>query len=465
MWLAQWNYLFARQNNGSFIIRIEDTDQQRFVPGATEKIYEALDWLGMTPDEGPLQGGEYGPYIQSQRLSMYQDAAKQLIASGHAYYCFCTPERLTELRERQAAAKLPPRYDKLCCTLSKEDVAKKIAAGEKHVVRLNMPSEGTLTFTDSIRGEVSFQYATVDDSVLLKSDGFPTYHLAVVVDDHAMKISHVIRAEEWLSSVPKHLYLYECFGWEAPEFAHLPWILGADKTKLSKRHGAVSALSYRKKGYLPETLQNFFALMGWHPKGDDELLSRERVIEEFRLGDIHPSGAIFDQQKLDWLQGQYIRAMDIPTLTQRALAYWTLPASRSNDTAWQQRVIAAVQDRLVFLADITSMTNVFLPEWWDTTRATFSTDDLIPKKGTADDVRAAISWMIKQVSALDESILCDASKMRTEILNRISAAGLSNGTVLWPVRVAISLQKNSPDVFAMMAVLGKEESLRRLRGV
>lgn len=465
MWLGQWNWLFAKQQGGKFILRIEDTDQKRFVEGSTEKIYAALDWLGMTPDEGPLQGGSYGPYIQSQRLELYKKAADELVAKGHAYHCFCSPERLTELRERQTAAKLPPRYDKHCLSLKPEEVKAKLEAGEGSTIRLNMPSEGSIEHHDIIRGTVTFQYSTIDDSVLWKSDGFPTYHLAVVVDDHAMEISHVIRAEEWLPSVPKHLYLYQCFGWEAPEFAHLPLILGTDKTKLSKRHGAVSALQYRDDGYLALTMQNFLALMGWHPKGDQEILTREEVIQSFKLGDIHPSGAVFDQQKLDWMQGIYIRSLSVSDLREAVQPFWNLTDEQRANTAWQEKIIAAIQDRFIRLTEISEATNVFLPEWWNTTVATFDLAILIPKKGTKESAMSALQWFTKHLEESDQSLFDDASKLREDSLAAIAAAGFSNAEILWPVRVAISLQKNSPDVFAMIYALGQEETLRRLRTI
>jgi glutamyl-tRNA synthetase len=314
MWTALFNWIFAKQHGGTFVLRIEDTDQKRLVEGSRDRILEAMDWYKITPDEGPQQGGAYGPYEQSQRLDIYTTHVRQLLENGSAYYCFCTAERLESLRADQIAHKLPPKYDKHCATLDPAEALVRINAGEAHTVRLKLPSSGSIEHDDIIRGHVSFRLDLLDDSVIMKSDGFPTYHLANVVDDHLMNISHVIRAEEWLPSVPKHLFLYRAFGWEPPKFAHLPLLLGSDKSKLSKRHGATAALTFRDLGYLPETMVNFLALMGWHPKGEDEILTIEQIVEQFRLEDVNPSGAVFDQTKLDWMNGHYLRSLPVEQL-------------------------------------------------------------------------------------------------------------------------------------------------------
>jgi len=460
IWLAQFNYLFAKQQNGAFILRIEDTDQKRFVPGTIEKIYEALDWMGITPDEGPQQGGEYGPYIQSERLPKYKEAAEQLVASGHAYHCFCTSERLEQLRAEQTAAKLPPRYDKHCASLAKDEVEKRLAAGEASVIRLNMPTTGTITHSDIIRGQVEFRLDLVDDSVLLKSDGFPTYHLAVVVDDHAMKISHVIRAEEWLPSVPKHLYLYQCFGWEPPAFAHLPLILGQDKSKLSKRHGATSALAFRDQGYLASAMQNFLILMGWHPKGDSEVLTREQALTEFTLEEVNPSSAVFDQTKLDWFNGYYIRQCAIPELRKLVAPFWSLPEEQKADTAWQERVLLAIRDRLVRLNEIDGLTRFFLPSEWDTMLTHFDRAMLIPKGSEADQAALALQWANQYLTTLE--LFGESAELKEKTMAAITSAKKTNKEVLWPLRVALSLSEKSPDVFDILVTLGKEESLRRI---
>ena len=461
IWIAQFNWLFAKQRGGSFIVRLEDTDQKRLVPGSIEKIYEALDWYGLTPDEGPNHGGAFGPYVQSERLSLYRSHAEQLIQSGKAYWCFCTPERLDELRQSQEAAKQPPRYDKRCAALSPEEVSTRRQAGESAVVRLNMPAHGSVTLPDVIRGDVTFSYDQIDDSVLLKTDGFPTYHLAVVVDDHLMEISHVIRGEEWLPSTPKHLYLYESFGWAPPTFAHLPLILGTDKKKLSKRHNAASALTFRDSGYLPETMQNFLALMGWHPKGDEEVLPREEIIKQFDLASINPSGAIFDQTKLDWLNGWYLRHVAEDDLLSRLQPFWPMAKELTVDE--QRGAVRLVRERLKTLADITTLTTTLLPLGWTAGLADFDRSLLIPKKSSADEAKENILWAISWLQEFSGDWKSEV--LKEKMIAAISTAGKTNGGVLWPTRVALTLQAASPDVFDVLAYLGKEESLRRLQTI
>jgi nondiscriminating glutamyl-tRNA synthetase len=293
--MALVDYLIAKQNNGKFILRIEDTDQERFVEGAMESLLRTLNWAGIKPDEGVefdsnnkiVQVGDKGPYIQSERLDIYKKYVEELINNGHAYYCFCSKERLDEVRKVQELNKQPTGYDGHCRNLSLTEAKKRIEAGESAVVRMKMPHEGITKFTDLIRGVVEFQNSLIDDQVLLKSDGFPTYHLAVVVDDHLMEISHVIRGEEWLSSTPKHLVLYEMFGWQPPKFAHLPLLLNPDRSKLSKRQGDVSVEDYKNKGYLPEAMINFIAFLGWNPGGEKEIYSLDELIKEFSLDKVN----------------------------------------------------------------------------------------------------------------------------------------------------------------------------------
>ncbi|MEW6654905.1 MAG: glutamate--tRNA ligase, partial [Bacteroidota bacterium] len=295
---ALYNFLFARKNNGKFILRIEDTDRNRYVEGAIENLIASLKWCGLEYDEGPDKEGRFGPYMQSQRLDLYKKLADELIEKGHAYYCFCTPERLKQLREEQEKQKLPQaKYDKHCLSLSKSDIEEKLASKIPHVVRLNVIPNQKIIFDDVIRKRVEFDSGNVDDQVLIKSDGYPTYHLANVVDDHLMQISHVIRGEEWLSSTPKHVLLYDSFGWERPTFAHLPLLLNPDKSKLSKRQGDVAVEDYRDKGYLQEALVNFVALLGWNAGDDKEFYFIDELIESFSLERVNNSGAVFDLEK------------------------------------------------------------------------------------------------------------------------------------------------------------------------
>ena len=305
---ALYNYLFAKRNNGTFILRIEDTDRKRFVEGAVDNLISALKWCGLEFDEGPNTQGNYGPYMQSQRLDLYKEYSENLIYSGHAYYCFCTQERLESLREEQQRQKLPQaKYDKHCLHLTQEEIKSNLDSGKQHVIRLNVPADNIITFDDIIREKVSFNSSNIDDQVLIKGDGYPTYHLANVIDDHLMGITHVIRGEEWLSSTPKHILLYNFFKWEIPIFAHLPLLLNPDRSKLSKRQGDVSVEDYRSKGYLKEALVNFVALLGWNAGDDKEFYDMQALIDNFSLERVNKAGAVFDPEKLNWLNSEHLR--------------------------------------------------------------------------------------------------------------------------------------------------------------
>ena len=305
---ALYNYLFAKNNHGKMLLRIEDTDQSRLVEGAIEGLIHSMNWAEIYHDEGPFieegqikQKGDNGPYIQSQRLEIYNQYIKQLLDNGWAYHCFCSKERLDELREEQSRKGQTPKYDGHCRDLTKEKVQEKIEAGMEYVIRLKLPENRLVAFDDIVRGHIVVNTEDLDDQVLIKSDGYPTYHFAVIVDDHLMGITHVIRGEEWLPSTPKHVLLYEAFGWEAPKFVHLPNILNRDRKKLSKRHGDVAVEDFIRKGYLPEALINFIALLGWSPGIDQEIFSMDELIELFDLKRVNKSGAIFDINKLNWM--------------------------------------------------------------------------------------------------------------------------------------------------------------------
>ncbi|MDA8219621.1 MAG: glutamate--tRNA ligase, partial [Dehalococcoidales bacterium] len=304
---ALFNWLFARHHGGKFVLRIEDTDVARRVPGAIEAIMDGLRWLGLDWDEGPEVDGPLGPYFQSERLHLYRQYAAQLVEQGHAYYCYCSPERLAEMRAEQERRKESVGYDRRCRYLSPADREEAEASGVTPVVRFAMPLEGETTYHDLLRGDVTIQNSVLDDFVILKSDGYPTYHFAVVVDDHHMHISHVLRADEWIPSTPRHVLLYRALGWDLPRFAHLPIILGPDRSKLSKRHGATSITAYREEGYLPEALVNFLALLGWSYDGVTEVFSREDLIARFDLDRVGKTAAVFDREKLEWMNGYYIR--------------------------------------------------------------------------------------------------------------------------------------------------------------
>ena len=314
---ALYDYLYAKKDNGHYILRIEDTDRSRFVEGALENLIKSLEWAGVTHDEGVfiengeiVQKGEYGPYIQSERLDLYKKYIDELLEKGLAYRCFCSKERLDKVREEQKSKGQTPMYDKHCRGLSDKEIEKNLKEGKDYVIRLKIPEDEDIEFNDLIRGKISINSKEIDDQVLIKSDGFPTYHFAVVVDDHLMKISHVIRGEEWLTSTPKQVILFNYFDWEAPEFVHLPTVLNKDKKKLSKRQGDVSVTDFKEKGYLPEALVNYLALVGWSPKGNEEIFSMEELINEFSFENVSKTGGVFDVEKLNWINSQYIKKYD-----------------------------------------------------------------------------------------------------------------------------------------------------------
>lgn len=447
-WMSMFDLALARQTGGQFVVRIEDTDRTRFVEGAEEKIYEAFKWLGIDYDEGGEKGGPYGPYKQSERLNIYREYIDQLLASGHAYHCFCTSERLTQMREDQRKAGELPRYDRLCRNLSEAEVNEKLNAGTPYVVRQKMPDEGTVSWEDAIRGHVEFDVRNVDDGVLLKSDGFPTYHFAVVVDDHLMKISHVLRGEEWISSTPKHLLLYQAFGWQPPVFAHMPLIRNADKSKLSKRKNDVSILSYREKGYLPEALLNFIALLGWsHPSGE-EFFSFEEFLKVMALDRIQKTGPIFDTKKLDWMNGMYIRKLSVEELIQRLQPY--LPSDFPQDR--MQQLLPLVLERLVTLKDIEELTSFFY-------RPIEVDAQLLSRKSTPEVVTQQLGEVINAVSPLE-----DWTHQRLEgVLRQLQEQhDYKKSQFFMMIRIAATGREFTPPLFETLAVLGKQLTLERL---
>ncbi|MFQ6122565.1 MAG: glutamate--tRNA ligase, partial [Dehalococcoidales bacterium] len=360
---ALFNWLFARHYGGTFIVRIEDTDVVRKVEETVKAILDSLRWLGLDWDEGPEVGGKYAPYFQSQRLEIYREAAQRLISQGNAYYCYCSPQRLEDMRAEQVRRKQPPGYDRHCRHLSQEEQSQKEAEGITPVIRFKTPVEGQTGFNDLIRGEVVFENNTIDDFVLLKSDSYPTYHLASVVDDHLMEISHVLRAEEWLSSTPRHLLLYQAMGFEPPQFAHLPMILGTDRSKLSKRHGAVSTIEYHEQGYLPEAMVNFLALLGWSLDDKTEILSRQELIDNFSLERISRTAAIFNQDKLKWMNGVYIRSLTTDKFFEAVQPY--LVDDRAAGEAlisseeYVRNILPLVQERARTLAEVAELAQFF----------------------------------------------------------------------------------------------------------
>lgn len=470
------DFLYARKNNGKFILRIEDTDQARLVEGAVERFLEMLNWAGVIPDEGVVldengkvtQKGKYGPYIQSERLDIYKKYVKQLIDEGKAYYCFCTAERLDEMRKGQQVRKEAPKYDRKCSNLSKEEVEEKLKKGEKYVVRFKIP-EGKTFFNDLVYGKIEVENSTVDDQIILKSDGFPTYHFAVVVDDYSMKISHVFRGSEWIASTPKHILLYKAFGWEEfmPEFAHMPNILGKDgKKKLSKREGSVSVQDFKNQGYPAQAIINFIALLGWNPKTQQEIFTMDEIIAQYDIKKVNKSGAVFDVKRLDWISVQHIKRMNIDELYEEVLPFleeknfyksWSMEHkvwSSKEKENYIKKVLTIEKDRLEKFDQVGENNQFFFSD-----KIEISPDDLRWKDSSDDDTKNNLQKAVEVLESISEEewILENIEK------KMLDTAGDKRGDLLFPLRAALTGQKKSPSPFEVAWVLGKNESTKRIR--
>ena len=455
---ALFNWLFARHNGGRLIVRIEDTDQARTQAGAIEAILESLRWLDLDWDEGPEVGGEFGPYLQSERLDIYDRYARQLIDSGSAYYCYCSAERLKFVRDEQSKRKENPRYDGRCRNASQQQ-AKAAGDADMPVVRFRVPEGRTITFYDRIRDEVSFESGQLGDFVLIKTDRFPTYHMANVVDDHLMEISHVLRAEEWLSSTPRHQLLYEALGMTPPEYGHLPIILGPDRSKLSKRHGAASLLDYRDLGFLPDAMVNYLALMGWALDDHTELFTREMLVEHFTLERVGKTGAIFDLTKLTWMNGVYLREMSADKFIDVALPPLEsgLPQdiARPLDKDYAGRVLDLLQERTKTLKDLPELAEIFFVEDLSHDAAA-----LVPKKMDQEDAAAALKAAL---AALLEMQDWDAETLEGALRPLAPELGVKTGQLFGALRVGVTGRTAAPPLFDTMSVLGKDRCLGRLR--
>ncbi|GAC1476656.1 MAG: glutamate--tRNA ligase [Ktedonobacterales bacterium] len=461
---ALFDWLLARHSGGRFLLRIEDTDTARTVPGAVEAVIEGFRWLGLDWDEGPQVGGPYGPYFQTQRRDLYRGLCDQLIQGAHAYRCFCTPERLQRAREEMQARGDPPRYDRRCRALSLSEQAARAAAGEPFVVRCAVPLEGTTRVQDVLRGEIRFENANLDDAVLLKSNGYPTYHLANVIDDHLMRISHVIRAEEWIPSAPLHVLIYAAFGWEPPLFAHVPDVLGRDGRKLSKRHGAVPLLEYRTLGYLPEAVLNYMALLGWSYDDKTDILSREQLTRAFDLSRVGTAGAKYDEERLLWFNGMYIRQLSPEHLTERALPFLERAQSQGGlvdsvprplDRAYVARVLRLEQERMKTLAEAPSMTEFFFVEELE-----YEPPLLVAKGMDAERTLAGLRRAQAVLEALDP---WEANTMEAPLRALVAELGLKPVQLFTSLRVAVTGRTVSPPLFETMEVLGRPRALGRLR--
>ena len=460
---AIFDWLLAQRYGGEFIVRVEDTDRARAVDGAVEVILEALKWLGLDWNEGPDIGGKYAPYKQSERLELYSRHAEELVESGFAYRCYCSPERLDAVRKARSKQENATGYDRYCRELDyaeRERMETELAArGETPVVRFKMPLEGATTIDDLVRGEVTFENRIVDDFVMLKSDGYPTYHLAHLIDDHEMEITHVLRGEEWLPSAPRHLQLYKALGWQPPKFAHLPIILAPDRSKLSKRHGATSLLDYREMGYLPHTMVNFLTLLGWSLDDKTELFSSESLIENFSIERITKSGAIFNTDKLDWMNGHYIREMSADALADALLDFWiAFPPPEVPDIpsrALMLKIAPMVQERLKTLRDAAPLVAFLFKEHIE-----YDTDELIQRRMDADSTRRCLEEAYSGLAGLASF---DSESIEASLRGMVKELDVKAGQLFGSIRVATTGQRVAPPLFESLDALGRERSLELIK--
>lgn len=456
---ALFDYFLAKQSGGQFILRIEDTDRERLVPGALENLLEMFEKIGITVDEGPYlnaQGvieerGNFGPYVQSARLDVYKKHVTELVDKGCAYPCFCTVERLDDMRKAQMALKQTTKYDRRCLSLTKAESEARMASGEGYVIRMKVP-EGSTTFDDAIRGKITFENSEVDDCILMKSDGFPTYYLACVVDDQLMKISHILRGEEWISSTPKSLLLCAMFGWDSPIFAHVPVLLGADKKKLSKRTGDTAVEEYFNHGYLAEAIINFIATLGFNPSADQEIFTIEELIKKFDLSKVNSAGAILNVEKLDWMNRHYLMALSIDQLVKRAGGF----VSADLTDVRVQRALFVERSRVSRLTEFDAAIAAYL------VLPKYDAAIVVWKKADAADAIVQLTGVRSVLEKLDEMTFDDVGLLEIAIKEYISANGLQNGNVLWPLRVCLSGLEKSATPFELLWALGKEASLERI---
>jgi glutamyl-tRNA synthetase len=443
-----YNHLFAKQNGGTLILRIEDTDQQRFDARALPSIYDGLHWLGISWDEGPREGGPHAPYVQSERLATYAEHARALVEMGAAYFCFCSRERLETVREAQQARHEITRYDRHCRGIDRAEAAHR-AQNESHVVRLKVPDGGAVAIDDMVHGHVEWPLATIEDQVLVKSDGYPTYHLAVVVDDHLMHITHVMRGEEWLASVPKHLLLYNAFGWDIPPMAHVPLVLGPDGKKLSKRHGATRVTEFRDQGYLPEALVNYAALVGWAPGSEDEVFSMDDLIARWRIDQVQRAGGKWDVERLRWFGGVWIRRLPEDELLQRLDPF--LPAEWDRFTV--RATLPIIRERMETLTQAKDLIAFFFVDVRPDAAL------IVPKKRTPGETRAALE---RSRAALDASGPFTHDEIRSSLEKVAEGLGWKQGDVNMAVRVSVTGTRVGPPLYESLELLGRERAVDRL---
>jgi len=458
---ALFNYFFARSSGGTFILRIEDTDRERYDPRALQDIYDTFEWLGVSWDEGPQVGGPYGPYFQSERTALYQEHAEKLVQTGHAYYCFCTSERLEKLRQEQTQRKEGQGYDRLCRNIPREEAEQRKKKGEPCVIRLKIPLEGSTSFHDWLIGKIERANKDINpDPILLKSDGFPTYHLANVVDDHLMKITHILRAQEWIPSCPLHVLMYQAFGWEPPVYCHLPMVMGEDGHKLSKRHGSTSVVEFRNAGYVPEAIINYVSLLGWSYDDTRQLFTREELEKLFTLDKLNKAPAVFDYKKLEWFNGVYIRERDTEKLKNELIPFLQKDGILSNPVTEEEEQklrasIPLIKERLRFLTDASNLVK-FLFKGVEP----YTVEMLIPRKGNREETRRSLEAMLTFM----EEFFQKSDAENEEALRKLAETlGIKLGNLLMPLRVAITGSQVSPPLLESIRILGKEETQKRIR--
>ena len=472
-YIGLFNYAFAKHNQGDFLLRIEDTDRTRFSGDSEQQIFDSMKWLGLNYDEGPDVGGDKGPYRQTERFHIYKEYAEKLVEKGEAYYCFCTSERLQKLRDRQVAMKQAPGYDGHCRNLTAEEVKSKLEAGEAYVIRLRMPYEGETIVKDELRGNIIFENSKIDDQVLLKSDGFPTYHLANIVDDYLMGITHVIRAEEWIASTPKHIQLYKAFAWEEPKWYHMPLLRNADKTKISKRKNPVSLNYYREEGYLREGLLNFLALMGWSLGGDKEIFTLDEMIENFSFDRISLGGPVFDLVKLGWVNNHHMRLKDIDELTKLALPYYIAKGYYKDENLSEveynklKRIVEITREGAQTLKELPELSSIYFEDEFelpiiDETMNKKERKSIEKLKSSleAEIGKKSIGLFVEKISKQNEDISEEEAKtILTELQEEL---GEGPGAVIMPLRAVVTGKARGADLYTVISIIGKKRTLDRV---
>ncbi len=463
-----YNYLFTKQNDGKFMLRIEDTDRTRYVEWSVENLMWVLASVWLIADEGPNNPGDKGPYFQSERLDIYQEYIKVLLEKDKAYYCFCSSERLTELREEQQSLWLPTKYDKKCRYLTPEEIQEKLDSGAPYTIRLKVPENEEITFVDAVRGKITIPSKDVDEQVLMKTDGFPTYHFAVVVDDYLMGVTDIIRGDEWIPSTPKHVLLYQAFGWEMPRFSHVPPLLGAGWKKLSKRTGDVSVESFLAKWFLPEAMLNYISLLGWNPKTTQEIFSMSELIEKFKLSDVHRAWAIFEEERMAGFNAEYIKNMQLPTLWNKVKTYLSrydaeyLEYISTYSEDFILKILWELQTRMRTFNEFKNLTEYFFADIADLNPELIVNPKM--KVSSIADAKQSLELAIELLEN-DEISLDNPEEIKQAFIDIIKSKDMKNGQVLWPVRVALSMQQFSPWALELVYIFGREKSIQRISKV